>query len=57
VLAYASELDRLEMHIYDAAHLLLETHHQECASRMRDFILNVQAELAHKGRAKASARP
>jgi pimeloyl-ACP methyl ester carboxylesterase len=42
VLAYARELDRLDMHIYDGAHLLLETHHQECAALMREFILNVQ---------------
>ena len=43
VLAYARELDRLDMHIYDGAHLLLEAHHQECAALMREFILNVQA--------------
>jgi pimeloyl-ACP methyl ester carboxylesterase len=43
VLAYARELDRLDIHIYDGAHLLLETHHQECAELMREFILNVQA--------------
>lgn len=42
ILAYARELDRLDMHIYDGAHLLLETHHQECAALMREFILNVQ---------------
>lgn len=44
--AYARELDRLDMHVYDAAHLLLETHHQECAALMRDFILNVQSGVA-----------
>ena len=43
VLAYNRELDRLDMHLYDAAHLLLETHHQECAALMREFILNVQS--------------
>jgi pimeloyl-ACP methyl ester carboxylesterase len=42
VLAYARELDRLDMHIYDGAHLLLETHHKECAALMREFVLNVQ---------------
>jgi pimeloyl-ACP methyl ester carboxylesterase len=46
VLAYARELDRLEMHIYDGPHLLLETHPQECATLMREFILNVQAGIA-----------
>ncbi|WP_118976262.1 alpha/beta fold hydrolase [Taibaiella koreensis] len=40
VLAYARELDRLDMHIYDGAHLLLETHYQECAALMHEFILN-----------------
>lgn len=45
VLAYHRELDRLEMHIYDGAHLLLETHHQECAALMRHFILDVSASL------------
>jgi pimeloyl-ACP methyl ester carboxylesterase len=44
VLAYARELDRLDMHIYDAAHLLLETHPQECAALMCEFILNVQGD-------------
>lgn len=44
VLAYARELDRLDMHIYDAAHLLLETHHQECAALMSEFIVNSQGD-------------
>jgi hypothetical protein len=30
------------MHVYDGAHLLLETHHEECAALMREFILDVQ---------------
>ena len=41
VLAYSRELDRLDMHIFDGGHLLLETHSQECAALMREFILNV----------------
>jgi pimeloyl-ACP methyl ester carboxylesterase len=41
VLAYSRELDRLDMHVWDGAHLLLETHHQECATLIRAFILNV----------------
>jgi pimeloyl-ACP methyl ester carboxylesterase len=45
VFAYARELDRLDMHLYDGAHLLLETHHQECAALMREFILDVQADM------------
>jgi hypothetical protein len=34
------------MHIYDGPHLLLETHHQECATLMRKFILDLQSGLA-----------
>lgn len=43
VLEYARELERLDMHVLDGAHLLLETHHQECVALMREFIANVQA--------------
>ena len=46
VLAYARELDRMDMHIYDGAHLLLETHHQECAWLMVAFIQDVQSGRA-----------
>jgi surfactin synthase thioesterase subunit len=42
VLAYSRELDRIDMHIFDGAHLLLETHHQECAALMREFILDAR---------------
>jgi pimeloyl-ACP methyl ester carboxylesterase len=41
-LVYARELERLDMHICDGAHLLLETHHQECTALMREFIANMQ---------------
>jgi pimeloyl-ACP methyl ester carboxylesterase len=40
-LAYHRELERIEIHILDGSHLLLETHSPECAALMRDFILNV----------------
>ena len=40
-LAYHRELERIDIHILDGAHLLLETHPDECAALMRDFILNV----------------
>lgn len=46
ILAYSRALDRLEMHIYDAGHLLLETHAPECAALMRTFIADVLAERA-----------
>lgn len=45
VMAYARELDRLDMHIYDGAHLLLETHHQESAALMCEFIVNSQSAM------------
>lgn len=44
VLAYSRELDRLDMHIFDGGHLLLETHSAECAALMRAFVLNVSAD-------------
>lgn len=47
-MAYARELDDLEMHIFDGAHFLLETHAQECAALMRKFVRRV--ELAQPGR-------
>ena len=43
VLAYHRELERLDMHLFDAGHLLLETHSAECAALMKDFILEVGA--------------
>jgi pimeloyl-ACP methyl ester carboxylesterase len=46
VLAYHRELDRLDMHLFDSGHELLETHHQECAALMRRFVLNVTSEHA-----------
>ena len=40
-LAYHRELARVDIHILDGAHLLLETHSAECAALMRDFIVDV----------------
>lgn len=39
--AYAKDLERIDMHLYDGTHLLLETHHEECARLMRNFIQSV----------------
>ncbi len=41
IMAYARELERLEMHVFDGAHLLLETHYRECAELIRNFIADV----------------
>ncbi|MFG2061001.1 alpha/beta fold hydrolase [Micromonospora sp. NPDC048871] len=38
VLAYHRVLDRMDAHIYDGGHLLLETHAAECAYLMRAFV-------------------
>ena len=40
--AYARDLDRIDTHVFDGTHLLLETHHDECARLMHDFIIDVQ---------------
>jgi pimeloyl-ACP methyl ester carboxylesterase len=40
VLAYHRALERVEAHIYDGSHLLLETHAAECADLMRTFVLD-----------------
>lgn len=40
ILAYARELDQLDMHVLNGGHLLLESHHQECAALIRNFVLN-----------------
>lgn len=40
VLAYHCALERVDSHIYDAGHLLLETHAAECAELMRAFVLD-----------------
>lgn len=37
-------LDRLEMHVYDAGHMLLETHWPECAAVTGEFVSDVTAE-------------
>lgn len=38
ILAYARELERLEIHVFDGAHLLLETHYRECGDAIRGFV-------------------
>ncbi|MBB5803033.1 pimeloyl-ACP methyl ester carboxylesterase [Saccharothrix ecbatanensis] len=40
VLAYHRALERVDAHIYDGGHLLLETHAAECAELMRVFVLD-----------------
>ncbi|NRQ32591.1 alpha/beta hydrolase [Nonomuraea sp. NN258] len=49
IMGYARELDRLEMHVYDAGHLLLETHAAECAAQLAAFVADVTAERAAAG--------
>jgi pimeloyl-ACP methyl ester carboxylesterase len=40
VLAYHRALERVDAHIYNGGHLLLETHAVECAQLMRAFVLD-----------------
>jgi pimeloyl-ACP methyl ester carboxylesterase len=42
--AYARDIDQIDMHFFDGTHLLLETHHEECARMMRKFIVDAQRE-------------
>jgi hypothetical protein len=37
---YHRALERMDAHIYDGGHLLLETHAAECAELMRTFVLD-----------------
>ncbi|MEV1077121.1 alpha/beta hydrolase [Streptomyces sp. NPDC050211] len=46
IMGYARVLDRLEMHVYDAGHMLLETHAPECAAVMRDFVAGYAPVMA-----------
>ncbi|MEV4539085.1 alpha/beta hydrolase [Asanoa sp. NPDC049518] len=40
VLAYHRVLNRMDAHLYDSGHFLLETHAAECAELMRTFVLD-----------------
>lgn len=43
VMAFARDLEQLDMHVLDGTHLLLETHPQHCAALMQDFIRKASA--------------
>lgn len=45
VLDYHRELDRCEIHIFDGAHLVLETHPAECAELMARFVADNTVDL------------
>lgn len=42
--AYGRDLDRIDMHLLDGTHLLLETHHEQCADIMARFMVDVLGE-------------
>jgi pimeloyl-ACP methyl ester carboxylesterase len=44
VLAWHRALERINLHVLDGGHKLLETHHELCATLMRDFIRDVLAD-------------
>ena len=51
IMAYNRILDWLEIHVFESAHQLLETHHGECAALMSRFMHDVEAG-AFRERAK-----
>lgn len=44
VLAYHRVLERMDAHIYDGGHFLLETHAAECAELMRAFVMDTSQD-------------
>ncbi len=46
IMAYARELERVEIHVFDGAHLLLETHYRECAEVIRSFVAHVATQAS-----------
>lgn len=47
ILSWMQALPRMEAHVFDAGHLLLETHAAEAASLMLDFIKRTQRQSAN----------
>lgn len=43
IMAYNENLDSLEIHVFESAHQLLETHPRECADLVARFVLDVAA--------------
>lgn len=43
VMTYNRKLRTVETHVFNGGHFLLETHGQECAALIRDFIENIEA--------------
>ncbi|WP_420963401.1 hypothetical protein [Brucella sp. IR073] len=43
IMAFHRTLDAVEIHVFESAHQLLETHHRECAALMSRFMLDVEA--------------
>ena len=43
IMAYDRILDSLEIHVFESGHMLLETHHRECAALVARFMLEVEA--------------
>ena len=43
IMAYHRVLETLEIHVFESAHQLLETHHRECAELINRFMYEVEA--------------
>lgn len=53
--SWMQDLPRMEAHVLDAGHLLLETHSAEAASLMLGFLRSTQREGGPRARARGAA--
>ena len=52
VMAYSRDLDAVEIHVFESGHMLLETHHRQCAALIAHFMHEVQTGgISRLGRA------
>jgi pimeloyl-ACP methyl ester carboxylesterase len=54
-LSWMKALPRMEAHVFDAGHMLLETHSPECAGLMSAFIARVEANRGPRREARSTA--
>lgn len=57
VLCWMKALPRMEAHVLNGPHFLLETHPEQCADLMADFIRRVEADAAGPGSSSAAPGP
>ncbi|RWB00842.1 MAG: alpha/beta hydrolase [Mesorhizobium sp.] len=42
IMAYSRDLDAVEIHVFESGHMLLETHHRQCAALIAHFMHEVE---------------